>query len=756
MALRGNLSEISLPDIFQLVTFSRKSGVLHILRFDGARGSIWFRAGEVYFAQSNWRSDPIGERLVRAQRITPKALERALSLRAEEPENGRRLGEILVAEGYIAPQVIEQFVSEQMQETIFDLMRWDEGEFEFEPITGSPEEDIGLAVSLENVIMEGSRRLDEWNRIKRKIPSGDVVFKMATAPGEGSFEISLKPVEWKLLLLVDGSRSVTDLARATARTDFEVSRVLYGLFSAGLLEFAEDDQAVRLRQERVEREKRIAEIQAERRAEAQATSAAYESVEQKEDAGGSLPAGAAPAERQPTPPDLATQGSVESGTASPPPAPVQAESAPRRRPEVPEFLGADRVAPSPEDMAVLSEMMGAVLSEPAVAPASSQSVKEPEVPGAPADAPTRSAAPQAPEPAGVLVPVPSVADLIGDLTELRPDSPTVREAIDAAARAAAQRTEQLPALVPPERALPSAEQAVPEPLPSADESAADLATAGESIALADEQAALSSLAEAPAPAEPAEPGPSVPAPSESEKVEPVPLGSEPTRPGRAVETPSETSSFAADLMALGLGELPTAPLVSPSAERATPAPTPPVTEPVASVDAAEVQPAVPAAAAPGDLAQVIESLGGEIDSDFEPAVEPMGAHASSPGAMEPQDQEPVPLSTPGQTSEPGPVQPEVDFSSLRESLDLGADDVQSVILEPPAVISTDRYLFEDDLAYGGELTEELSALTGADRPNRPTVSVNRLPEQGSGGVLKRDTKVDRETVLKIIDGIQNL
>lgn len=88
MALRGNLKELSLPDIFQLVTFSGKTGVLRIHKSDGAQGSVWFRDGDVFFAQSNWHTEPLGERLVRAQRITPMALDRALELRAAEPEGG--------------------------------------------------------------------------------------------------------------------------------------------------------------------------------------------------------------------------------------------------------------------------------------------------------------------------------------------------------------------------------------------------------------------------------------------------------------------------------------------------------------------------------------------------------------------------------------------------------------------------------------------------------------------------------------------
>ena len=97
MALRGNLKDFSLPDVFQLVQLSGKTGVLRIQGAE-AEGSIWFRDGDVFFAQSNWRREQLGERLVSAQRITPAALARALEVRQAEGDSGRRLGQILVGE----------------------------------------------------------------------------------------------------------------------------------------------------------------------------------------------------------------------------------------------------------------------------------------------------------------------------------------------------------------------------------------------------------------------------------------------------------------------------------------------------------------------------------------------------------------------------------------------------------------------------------------------------------------------------------
>lgn len=349
MALRGNLRDFSLPDVFQLVTFSKKTGVLRIKRADGTDGSVWFRDGDVFFAQSNWHGEPLGERLVAASRITPSALAKALTIKQGEGDGGRRLGEILIEEGYITDKVLEAFVQEQIQDTIFDLMRWDEGEFDFELLPDVVDEDIGLAVSIENVIMEGSRRLEEWTRIKKKIPSMDIVFKMATAPGEGTFEISLKPIEWNLLLLVDGTRSVSQLASDTNRTDFEVARIMYGLFSAGLLEVATDEEVERLRAERAERELHMADIRAQR-AEVEAEQT-REAIAREDALQAQAQARSAAVEQPPT--------------ADVPQSPVdEAAAEPRVEPEMPEFLAGEVTQPSAQDMAVFEEMMG-VLEVPA-------------------------------------------------------------------------------------------------------------------------------------------------------------------------------------------------------------------------------------------------------------------------------------------------------------------------------------------------------------------------------------------------------
>ncbi len=705
MALRGNLKDFSLPDVFQLVTFSRKSGVLRIKRVDGAEGSVWFREGDVFFAQSNWHAELLGERLVRAQRITAQALERALSLRAAEPADGRRLGQILVSEGYITPEVLESFVSEQIQETIFDLMRWDEGDFDFEATPQIAEEDIGLAVSIENVVMEGSRRLEEWTRIRKKIPSMDVVFKMATAPGEGTFEISLKPTEWNLLLLVDGTRSVAELAHATDHTDFEVARVLYGLFSAGLLEFAGDEEIAKLRAEREEREARAAAIESERKSvEQAAVESERKSVEQ------------AAVEAQ-----LREAASVTEPPAAPA-AVAPVPSPPSIPAEEPRFLAGPASAPTAEDAAVLEEMMGAVL-QPSTQPTTH--VREPE------PAPTVVVPEPEPMPAFVAEsepepePEPEPApEFVAPEPEPQPELelPPAPAAVEPAAVEPEPLLEYAPAEVfEPEEIAPLAipePQAEPEPEP-------EPSTYAEDDTLAQIQASLAGLAEMPA----------------SAALQPE-------------QTAVSDAGFERNLMALGLGELPVEVIVPvPGA--------PEFDEPVEPLGVLADEPV----RAADRFAQLVESfdLAGS-----EPAARAASAPSSAEGfaqaAIEPAMSDLNQLLSSLDADGPAPGAPSASLYQAMPEATFDFDEELLREVSPPApvggVISTDSYL-EDiaggDMDFSGGLTDELSALTGLGRPTRPTASVNKIPEPTSAtDVLRRDARVDRDTLLKIIDGIKNL
>jgi hypothetical protein len=237
VALEGNLKDFSLADMFRLLASGRKSGTLHLERPD-AQGKVCFDKGRVFFASSNWNRESLGRRLVKAGVISEKQLRQALGLQKiqKKEKAGRRLGQILVDEGYLDSKVLENFIQDQINDTLFDLFRWEEGGLRFEGDESCDDEDIGIAVSVENIIMESSRRLEIWNKIREKIPSLNTAFTMAAAPGDKSMEIHLKPKEWMLLCYLHGRRTVLDLIELTGYNDFETAKILYGMYSVGLID----------------------------------------------------------------------------------------------------------------------------------------------------------------------------------------------------------------------------------------------------------------------------------------------------------------------------------------------------------------------------------------------------------------------------------------------------------------------------------------------------------------------------------------
>jgi hypothetical protein len=246
VALEGNLKDFSLADMFRLLASGSKTGTLYLERAE-AQGKVCFKKGRVFFASSNWNRESLGRRLVKAGVITEKQLRQALGLQKiqKKEKAGRRLGQILVDEGYMDSKVLESFIHEQINDTLFDLFRWDDGDLRFEGTETAEEEDIGVSVSVENIIMEASRRLEMWHRIRQKIPTMQTAFIMAGAPGDKSMEIHLKPREWMLLCYLHGGRSVRELVELTGYNDFETAKILYGMYSAGLIERVgiEDDPA---------------------------------------------------------------------------------------------------------------------------------------------------------------------------------------------------------------------------------------------------------------------------------------------------------------------------------------------------------------------------------------------------------------------------------------------------------------------------------------------------------------------------------
>jgi hypothetical protein len=173
MAIKGSLKEASLPDVIQLLFLGRRTGCLALADRQNF-GTIHFDEGNIVYASIVNRRDRLGDILVRNGRITAEQLQQAVDRQREERD--RKLGEILVQQEAISRDELQHYVRVQIEEAVYYLFTWNSGTFNFEAGVRPEREDFLVRINPEYLLLEGARRVDEWSLIEKKIPTFDLIF----------------------------------------------------------------------------------------------------------------------------------------------------------------------------------------------------------------------------------------------------------------------------------------------------------------------------------------------------------------------------------------------------------------------------------------------------------------------------------------------------------------------------------------------------------------------------------------------------
>ena len=240
MRLEGTLDAFSLPDIFQLLSFTKKTGTLHLRRAD-SHGVVHLRDGAVTGARSDVRRQALGRRIVGAGLVDDKTLAAAVARVRSDESFG--LARALAEAAPAVAEVARELAAEQATDAVFDLLRWPDGEFAFVVDEVDPDE-LGATLTVEEIVAEARRRMETWDA--SSVPAADAVVSLVTSPAEAP---SLTRDEWALLALVDGRRTVGDFVALSGRGEFAVVGALRTLVERGLLAFGETTDGLSRRQE---------------------------------------------------------------------------------------------------------------------------------------------------------------------------------------------------------------------------------------------------------------------------------------------------------------------------------------------------------------------------------------------------------------------------------------------------------------------------------------------------------------------------
>jgi hypothetical protein len=233
MALKGNLRDFSTAQLLNLINLARKTGTLTIQGNEVAHVS--FREGKLIYAYMGNENSNLAQVLRKAGKLSEEQA-RIIQTKAKGTSD-KQLGHLLIQAGYVTQSDIIQSVRQSVLDVVYKLFTWAEGLFRFDANKLPPPDYITIPIDLESVIMEGSRRLKEWEILQRELPDLDASLRFTDRPDARLQKINLTVEEWRVVSFINPENSIRQIARANNLSDFEIRRIVYGLLQAGLVEF---------------------------------------------------------------------------------------------------------------------------------------------------------------------------------------------------------------------------------------------------------------------------------------------------------------------------------------------------------------------------------------------------------------------------------------------------------------------------------------------------------------------------------------
>jgi hypothetical protein len=175
--MSGSINEVPLPDLMQLFSTSKKSGVL-VIRTDDAEGKVFLEKGSIVFASVNDQEE-----------VPPL-------------------------------------------KSLIRILTWEHGTFDMEPHEerNFPKR---LEMSTEGILMEGFRQIDELRRLSSELPAHHAVLTLAKPVVPPLRDLT--PEQLDVLQLVINYGTVETILNRSLASDLDTSEVLIKLIKASYI-----------------------------------------------------------------------------------------------------------------------------------------------------------------------------------------------------------------------------------------------------------------------------------------------------------------------------------------------------------------------------------------------------------------------------------------------------------------------------------------------------------------------------------------
>lgn len=230
--LEGTLQDFPLPDILQLIGTQKKTGSLLITSADNV-ATMSFRDGRVVYAKLENNPERLGDILYRLGKITGDQLAKALQHAKEA--GGLRIGKSLTDLKFVTQADLSEAIKTQIEDSAYHIFSWKTGRFKFDPRLVLEEAEASVDISVDSIIMESVRRLDEHDREAEEVTGSEMAFAIVAGGSEKAARMDLSIDDYSVLANLDGQRTVREISDKLHMSELELTRILVHLMEAGIV-----------------------------------------------------------------------------------------------------------------------------------------------------------------------------------------------------------------------------------------------------------------------------------------------------------------------------------------------------------------------------------------------------------------------------------------------------------------------------------------------------------------------------------------
>ncbi|HEY0172789.1 MAG TPA: DUF4388 domain-containing protein [Pyrinomonadaceae bacterium] len=228
--MNGRLSDHPLTELVQEISDARLSGALRLAR-ERAKAAVYFEGGLVAAALSNLRPFRLVEVLRRSGAADPSRL---YALVGEGASDEEASGALLSA-GMLDEAGLKKARERQSKEVLFELLRWADGEWSFDPRVRLAGPAQGVQLDTGPLLVEAARALP------RELVATRTSDDERLTPAEGMNEkiasgLRLQPSEVFVLSRLYAPLRLGEVIAVAGLPEEETRRAVYVLGVAGLLE----------------------------------------------------------------------------------------------------------------------------------------------------------------------------------------------------------------------------------------------------------------------------------------------------------------------------------------------------------------------------------------------------------------------------------------------------------------------------------------------------------------------------------------